>query len=198
MPVDVFDELLAKVRALELAGDLPQAIATLEAVPEQQKERGLWAFVRGALALRSNDVDGAVTFFEHAVDVDPEIAEYWANLGSALLARARGGNAAAGTRALEVFETALRWAPKQAEVWASYAVALLLAGKKELALKACDDALARAPDHPAATFNRAAVLAALGREREALTVLDALVKAQPALSEAQVARTRLAAKLGVP
>jgi tetratricopeptide (TPR) repeat protein len=189
------DSVLEQARALEGKGDLPGAITALEQVPEPVKARGLWRYARGAMAMRQGDLEAAQTHLEKAVEAEPEVPEFRSNLGAVWLERARRGEAGAAARALEVLEAAMRWGPALPDVAANYALALLLNGQKELALKACDDALAIDAGHLGARFNRAATLSALGRLAEAKEALDAVLAQHPGHPSASAARATVVEKL---
>ncbi|MCA3015792.1 MAG: hypothetical protein INH41_25680 [Myxococcaceae bacterium] len=173
------DAVLDEARALEGRGDVAGAVQVLERAPEAVKARGLWRYARGAMALRQGDLAGAQAHLEGAVEAEPEVPEYRSNLGSLWLERARRGEVGAAARALEVLEGAMRWGPTLPDVAANYAVALLLAGRAEHALKACDDALALDGKHLGARFNRAAALSALDRLGEAQAALEAVLVDYP-------------------
>jgi protein O-GlcNAc transferase len=189
------DAVLDAARSLEGKGDLAGAIAALEQAPEAVKARGLWRYARGAMAMRQGDLEAAQAHLEQAVEAEPEVPEYRSNLGAVWLERARRGEAGAAARALEVLEAAMRWGPALPDVAANYALALLLAGKREHALKACDDALALDGGHLGARFNRAAVLSALGRLTEAKEALDAVLAQHPGHPAAIAARATVMEKL---
>lgn len=190
------DTLLEQARALEAKGDMPGAIKALTAAPPPMQGRGLWQYARGTLAFRTGDLDGAQAHFEKAVEAEPEVPEYRSNLGSVLLERARGGDATAAAKALEVMKAAMRWGPTLPDVHVNYGLALLVANRAEEALKSFDDALALDGAHVAARYNRAAALNALGRFDDALATLDALLKTQPNHPQATASRQRLLEKLG--
>lgn len=190
------DAVLDEARALEAKGDLTAAIGALQKAPEAVQARGLWRYARGALAMRQGDLDAAQAHLEKAVELEPEVPEYRSNLGAVWLERARRGDASASAKALEVLEAAMRWGPTLPDVHANYALALLLAGRTELALKACDDALAIDAGHVGARFNRAAVLSALGRLSEAKDGLDAILAQHPGHPAATASRAKVLEKLG--
>lgn len=190
------DSLLEKVRSLETKGDLAGAVTALQGAPEPMKDRGLWNYARGSLAFRQGDLDSAQQFIEKAIEAEPEIAEYRSNLGAVLLERARKGDAAAGPKALEVMKAGMRWGATLPDTYVNYGLALMLAGRNEEALKACDDALALDAGHVTARYNRAAALNAMGRHDEALATVELVLKAQPAHAQALASKKRLLEKLG--
>jgi tetratricopeptide (TPR) repeat protein len=196
MTTAALDSVLEQVRALENKGDLAGAIGALQAAPEPMQHRGLWQYARGALAFKQGDLATAVGHFEKAVELEPEVSEYRSNLGAALLEKARGGDTAAATKALEVMKAAMRWGPTLPEVHSNYGLALLVAGRNEEALKVLDDALAIDPSHVTARYNRAAALSALERHDDALAALDAVLAAVPAHAQALASKQRLLARLG--
>jgi tetratricopeptide (TPR) repeat protein len=189
------DSVLEQARALEAKGDLSGAIGALQQASEVMQARGLWRYARGALALRQGDLEAALSNLEKAVEAEPEVPEYRSNLGAVWLERARRGEAGASAKALEVLEAAVRWGPTLPDVFSNYALALQLAGRNELALKACDDALAIDPAHLGARFNRAAVLNAMGRHAEAKDALDAVLSQHPGHPAASAARAKVVERL---
>ncbi len=196
MTTAALDSVLEQVRALENKGDFAGAIEALQAAPEPMQHRGLWQYARGALAFKQGDLATAVGHFEKAVELEPEVSEYRSNLGAALLEKARGGDAAAATKALEVMKAAMRWGPTLPEVHSNYGLALLVAGRNAEALKVFDDALEIDPSHVTARYNRAAALSALERHDDALDALDAVLAAVPAHAQALASKQRLLARLG--
>ncbi|MDP3235055.1 MAG: tetratricopeptide repeat protein [Myxococcales bacterium] len=196
MTTAALDSVLEQVRALENKGDLAGAIGALQAAPAPMHDRGLWQYARGALAFKQGDLSAAVGHFEKAVELEPEVSEYRSNLGAALLEKARGGDAAAAAKALEVMKAAMRWGPTLPEVHSNYGLALLVAGRNEEALKVFDDALAIDPSHVTARYNRAAALNALERYRDALEALDALLTKVPTHAQALASKQRVLERLG--
>lgn len=178
------------------AGDFAQARSWLEAAPEFLRGQGAWNYARGAVELKAGRAPEAVPYLETAVRLEPEIAEYRSNLGAALLALARAGDAAAAPRALEVLERAAAWGPTTPAVHTNLSVARLLAGDAAGALAAAEQALALDGAHLPALYNRAAALSALGRLEECLAALERLLAAAPGHEPALASRAATQARLG--
>lgn len=189
------DTLLDLARTKENAGDLAGAAAVLDAAPQAHRIGG-WHYARGALALRGGDARAAVTHFEAAVAQEPEVAEYRANLGAALLELAKAGDTAAGPRALAELERAVAWGPSLPTAHTNLGLARLMTGDAAGALQALDQALAIDAAHVPALYNRAAALNALGRLDDCLAALDATLKVAPGFGPAVTSRQNTLRRLG--
>lgn len=190
------DGVLAAARAKEQAGDLAGAGQVLDGAPPSQRETGAWCYARGAVAFRSGDVAAALKHFEEAVGREPEVAEYRANLGAALLEQARAKAPGALERATKELKEALRWGGTQSSVQNNLGMAYLLSGKPKDALGCFDAALLVAPKDVTALYNRAAALNALGRLEDALAALDATLKVAPDFAPAKASRENTLKRLG--
>jgi tetratricopeptide (TPR) repeat protein len=192
---DAVHALLAEAQALA-ATNPTAALALLERQP--QPARGLYHHARGALCLRVGRVDDAVLALEEAVRLLPDVADIRANLGAALLARARpqapGGapRRADVDRAVVELERAVAGHPLFADAGASLVLALELVGRRDDAIAAADANLARFPDDAATLFNKASALKAAGRVDEARATLQGLVARQPQHPAARAAEAALA------
>ncbi|MCP4245980.1 MAG: tetratricopeptide repeat protein [bacterium] len=125
---------------------VPAAVAGLAAVvvnwplhPEGQLNALAWGNLGSALARRDN-LDGAVTCFERAVEGAPESAEMHYNLGLACLVRGQVD------RAIDEFQAALHLAPELIEVDYQLAVALERLGRRDEAVAHYRRAIERRPD----------------------------------------------------
>jgi tetratricopeptide (TPR) repeat protein len=155
--------LLHRAHELAEAGRAGQAIAALDAAPPRLRG-ATWHLARGSLLLRGGDLAGAEAAFRAAVALEPTIGEMRANLGAALLARAkRMRSRAALDEAIEVLEAAARLRPKTAIIHNNLGAALEAAGRGEEALAVFDAALAIAPRDATARRNRDALAARLGK-----------------------------------
>jgi predicted Zn-dependent protease len=155
---DAVHALLKEAKALA-AKDPAAALARLERQP--CPGHGLYHHARGALCLRVGRLDDGVAALEEAVRLLPEVADVRANLGAALLARAR---------------------PK------TPGGAL---GRDDDAVAAADANLARFPDDVATQFNKASALKAGGRVDDARAVLRSLVERHPQHPAARAASDAL-------
>lgn len=195
LPAEV-EALLARAREQENAGDAKGALALLDGAAPPLKTYGTWLYAHGALALRTGDVDGALRDFEAAVEREPELAELRANLGAALLEKAKAGEAAALPRATTELERAVQLSPRLPNAHHNLGTARLLAGRAQAALDAFDAALKLDPRHVPTLYNRAAALHALGKEEAALKALDATLAVAPDFAPAQESRRNTLARLG--
>jgi tetratricopeptide (TPR) repeat protein len=147
--------------------------------------------------LRVGRLDDGVAALEEAVRLLPEVADVRANLGAALLARARpktpGGALGRDdvARAVVELEQAVAARPLFADAGASLVLALELAGRVDDAVAAADANLARFPDDVATQFNKASALKAGGRVDDARAVLRSLVERHPQHPAARAASDAL-------
>lgn len=195
-------ELLQQVRQREREGDRITAHRLLDWAAPELRQAGSYHYARGALAFRLGDVTRAVEAFEHAVELEPEIAEFHANLGAALFERARrtgalearGENApphADLLRAEQALECAVSHGPKLASVSNNLGLVRMELGKLEEALEAFRQALALDPCDVNALYNRAAALRALDRREDCLAALDRLLELAPGFAPARASRDAL-------
>ena len=105
---------LALAEALELrnSGDRPGAVRTLEAVAIPVKMFGTWHYARGTLALEQGEIPLAVREFEAAVQAEPNVPEFRANLGAALLEKVKNGDKLTLPRVLKLLQDAVKDEPK--------------------------------------------------------------------------------------
>ncbi len=189
------DEALGEAMALRKGGDSPGAVKKLEGVPMAVKMFGTWHYARGTLALEQGDLKLAVKEFEAAVQAEPAVPEFRANLGAALLEKVKQGDKLSLPRVLKLLQEAVNEEPKLPHVHTNYGVAKLVGGDAAGALAAFDRALALDPKHKPSLYNRAGALDGLGKLAEAVAALDKLLKLDPKYQPAIEARARVAAKL---
>lgn len=195
-PNDALDATLAAARARDAQGDLTGAAAALDAAPEAQQQTGAWLYARGAVAFRLGELPRALGYFEAAVGREPKVAEYRANLGAVLLEQAKRGDEGALERARRELEEALRWGGTQPSVRNNLGMAWLLSKEPSRALSCFEAALAVDGAHVPSLYNRAAALAAMGRDEDALTALDLVLKVAPDFEPALKSRDNTLARLG--
>jgi tetratricopeptide (TPR) repeat protein len=192
---DAVHSLLAEARALATTSPA-EALALLERHPHPAQ--GLYHHARGALCLRVGRLDDAVAALDEAVHLLGDVADVRANLGAALLARARPTTPVAAIRRDDVeravveLERAVAARPLFADAGASLVLALELTGRADDAIVAADDNIARFPDDAATLFNKASALRAAGRIDEARAVLEALIARQPLHPAARAASAAIA------
>jgi len=152
----------------------------------------LWMVIEEALALaHGGDHAKAQRLFERVLREDEENALALKFLGARMLEL--GDFAAAVSLNQRLEATGLH----ATDALSNLALAYDHLGRPGDALDAADRALAAAPDHVAARFNRAVVLSGMGRTPEALQELGVVLERDPEHAGAQSLRARLAADGGV-
>lgn len=189
---DAVHALLARARA-GAARDPRAALAVLDAEPHD--DNGLFHHARAALCLRVGRVDDAVVAAERAAALLPDVVDVRANLGAALLQRARimRGDEARATakRACEVLLDVVAGGAHFADAGAALVVAHELCGDTAAAIAAADENLRRFPGDAVTTFNKASALRAGGRVDDARALLQVLAAARPPFAPAVEALARL-------
>jgi tetratricopeptide (TPR) repeat protein len=189
------DGVLSEAKKREQAGDLAGAMRALDAMPEQERT-GAWHYARGAMAVRTGQLDEAVAQLELAVQREPEIAEYRSNLGAALLEQVKAGDASRGPRALEQLELAVQWGASLPEVYANLSFARLVSGDASGALAAADVGVRLDARHVPSLYNRAAALNALKQLPACLQTLEQILKIAPDFGPALQSRKHTLEKMG--
>lgn len=109
---------------------------------------------------------GALTAYEQAVDLDPDFAAAWTNLGSLL------AMTGALDRARDCFDAALRSDPEQPEAHCNLAELALRGGEPELAISGFRAVLRSDPDNLEAHYGLARALLEVGGKGQALAHLE--------------------------
>ncbi|RFU42139.1 hypothetical protein DZF91_08145, partial [Actinomadura logoneensis] len=205
--IDRGNLLLRLGRAAEAVADYETAMAVGPPFPEPYFNRSEARFAEG-------DHEGALADLDHALELDPGFTEARTNRAGLLAALGRNAEARAdcaaglahrpgdahllsvlgqieaaeghGDRARAAFDQALGQDPTLAAAWASRGVLAYETGDAEAAVRDLTKALELGED-PAVLFNRAVVLAALGRTAEArgdLTRARALAPGDPDIEKA--------------
>jgi tetratricopeptide (TPR) repeat protein len=152
------------------------------------------AYLRATLRDEAGDRSGALKALDEALSHDPSSPEILTRIGEITCrAPAASGDA---ERALAAFRRAADLDPTYAPAWLGLARCLETAGEFEEALAFALEALAHEPERVETTELIAGLLRRAGREREALTWLDALTALTPAVREAHEAQLRAAVALG--
>ncbi len=133
---------------------------------------------RGLIELQRGNYEAGANLITAALRANPAAVEAWANLGLALGALERHGEAVAS------FDRALAIRPAFAEVLCSRAVALGKLGRHEQALAGFERALALRPGYAEALYNRGVTLGNLGRHVEAVESYDRALARDPAHARA--------------
>jgi tetratricopeptide (TPR) repeat protein len=196
-PLRSLEAVLDRAREAEARGDLGAALAAIDGAPEECRGLATLHFARGTLLVKKGQIERAIEAMREAVRLEPEVPEFKANLGAALVEKARRANDAATlARAIDVLEEAALAGPKTALVHGNLGMALQTAGRYDEALAAFDRALEIEPRDVTSLYNRAATLHLLGREEDALAALDATLAVDPAFPPAIRSRANTLRRLG--
>jgi tetratricopeptide (TPR) repeat protein len=183
--------LLARARA-QAGRDPAGALALLDS---SGRDDALLHHARGTLLVRLGRFDDAVAALERAVSLQPEVVDFAANLGAALLqlARSRSGDAQRNIvlRARDLLADAVQQQPVFPDAGAALILVHQLLGDTDAALAAADANLRRFPEDIPTWFNRASALKAAGRIDDAAAVLQRLVQRHPEFTPAHDALLRL-------
>jgi DNA-binding transcriptional MerR regulator len=107
--------------------------------------------------------------YEQAVELDPDLAAAWTNLGSLL---AMTGEPEQVERARDCFDAALRAEPEQPEALCNLAELALRSGELELAISGFRSVLRNDPDHLEAHYGLARALVQVGGRGQAIAHLQ--------------------------
>src|SRR4051794_4248053 len=77
---------------LRNGGDEQGAVRVLERASDPVKAFGTWHYARGTLALLAEEIPLAIKEFEAAVQMEPDVPEFKANLGAALIEKFKRGD----------------------------------------------------------------------------------------------------------
>ncbi|MDD4651255.1 MAG: tetratricopeptide repeat protein [Methanothrix sp.] len=149
----------------------------------------------------------AISSYEQAIRIDPQLAEAWNNKGIALsnlgrhkeaikayeaaIKLERGFSAAwynkglsldalgRNAEAIEAYDKALKMDPQNARVWINKANDLNILGRYDEALQACGRAIAIQPNDVNAWDNKAWALGGLGRYEETIAACEKAIELNP-------------------
>jgi tetratricopeptide (TPR) repeat protein len=189
------DELLQRANQLRVDGDPAGAQRLLETAPDIVKNFGAWRYARGSLAFQTGDLKTAVKELEAAVQREPAVPEFRANLSVVLLAKGKTGDHFALRRARQLFEEQCRDDPKLLMAHTNLGNARLALNEAEGALACFDRALKLDPKHLWSLYGRGSALKKLGRPKEALAMLEKILALDPKFQPAIDAKAGLAALL---
>jgi tetratricopeptide (TPR) repeat protein len=143
------------------AGQLAQAQVLYRQVLGQDPNHDGALHFLGVLALQDNRLDLAIEYLRRALLIQPNVPEYYGNLGNALMAQGLWEEAAACYRQL------LNRRPQFAEAHSTLGNALMALGKDDEALACYHRAIELKPDYAAAHNNLGNALRNRGRLEEA-------------------------------
>jgi tetratricopeptide (TPR) repeat protein len=132
----------------------------------------------GLLFAAGQDYGNAITSWEKALAIKPDLHAAWYNRGVALSDLERKEEAIAS------YDQAIAIKPDLHEAWNSRGVVLFALGRNEAAVASYDRAVAIKPDDDAAWNNRGGALSDLGRKEEAIASYDQAVAINPDKHEA--------------
>lgn len=127
----------------------------------------------GLIRQAREDHAGAIEAHRAALAIDPGLLSAWVNLGGALRAAHRFGEAATA------FKRALELSPDRVEALTGLGYALFRMGDLAGAEKALEQALAVVPDYPPALIDLAQIRVSQNRQAEALPILDRVLESHP-------------------
>ena len=164
------DVALNLARLYGESGDLKRAIATLEAVPEDDRTAKL-AFALGAGYDQIKDTKDAVTAYQQAVDLDPDNLDAKRALAQALLNNNQLQDAE------HAYQEIASADPQDAQALVRIAESQRREGHYEQALTTLKKAQALSTDSDEILFNESLTYDALGRYAESTQLLNGLVDA---------------------
>jgi len=167
--------------ALRLAGDLPQALRTLDPLSRAFPQSPPVQLEHGWVLAAAGQTQGAVAAFRRAVAAEPDLAEAWRGLAEAL--ELVGDEA--GAQVARARQTVLQIRGGVRDPALMAAAVALVDGKPGEAEKALRALLETRPDEPAALRMLAEAVARLGRQEEAETLLVRCLEIAPGFTAAR-------------
>ena len=178
------DPKVVEAESLLAAGKADRALATIDAAIAEDGSQARFFYVRGnALTYLDRDAE-AQAAYEKAIELDANDALPHAALGQ-LIAFRDGADEAAKTRAVELFQAALKLDPKLAAAHQSLGVVLIALGRHAEAVEALENA-----DRLAGNVETAYLLAQaygeLGETKKAVEHARSAVEYEPEASGADL------------
>ena len=181
--------LLQQANALHAAGKLRQAGGIYQHLLKQFPNQLPFINPLAEIALKLGDTGLAVKLLRHSVDLAPEQAMVWVQLGKAL------SKTNEADEALAACERAIEIQPELAEAHTIRGYVLSEADRPLEALESFDRVIAIKPGFAAAYGNRGEMLKRLGRFDEALASFDRSVEIKPGAAVLQYNRARMYGEL---
>ena len=171
-------KLFEHALALHQKGQLEQAKTIYEQLLAKQPEHFDALHLMGVIALQSSNAALAAELIGRAIEIDPNQAIAYNNLGDALQKLDRLDEA------LDSFDRAIALNPDQADSFYNRAITLKKLNRSEEALASYDKAIALKPDYVVAFNNRGNALLGLDRLDEALASFERAIAFKPDYAEA--------------
>ena len=167
----------AGLRLLQ-AGQLVEAEQCVRSALALDEHHADSLHLMGTLHFAARQYDPAVEWFARAIQQNPDAADYFSNLGMALLRTERFDEA------IRSFDRALVLKPDQAEIWFRMGECLRQQKRNPEAIMSFEKALAIDPNHAAAASGSAMLHFGEGRYEQAIASFDRLLLARPDLAGA--------------
>jgi tetratricopeptide (TPR) repeat protein len=167
-----------------------QQAETLQAINDPEFLSDLYLWRLGGTFVELEAYENAITSFDHALKIKPDLHEAWNNRGTALF------NLVRLEEAIASYDEALKIKPDKDEAWNNRGIALGHLGRLEEAIISFDNALKIKPDDHEAWNNRGSALGNLGRLEEAIASYDNALKFKPDSHEASYNRGTALVTLG--
>jgi tetratricopeptide (TPR) repeat protein len=184
---DLFDQAIA----LHQAGDLAQAGLLYQQILLKEPSSFAPRHMLGVIRFQQGRHDEALGLIAAALDLNPQVAAAWINLGHV---QSVAGH---GEKAVRSYRQALALAPADPVVLKALAGVLWHLGRHEEALQCLDQLLAGCPEDIEALNNRGNLLRAMRRQKPALADYDAVLAARPDLAETWANRGALFSEMGL-
>ncbi|MEH1976654.1 MAG: tetratricopeptide repeat protein [Nostoc sp.] len=130
-------------------------------------------FKMGNLLVAVNEYEGAMTFYEKTLTIQPSFHKAWYYRGNVL------GHLGLNEEAIDSYEQALKIQPEFYEAWYYRGNVLGHLGRNEEAIYSYEQALKIQPEFYEAWYYRGNVLGNLGRNEEAIYSYEQALKIQP-------------------
>ena len=157
--------LACAMAAAGRAGEVETWVRKAELAPKDPQVQ----FNLGLVAFKAKDLGVAAKALKRATDLSPEDAEAWELYGTVLAAQKKAAPAAGALR------TAVKLDPKRLQAWQQLGLLLSAADGKDAwgeGAKAWEQAARLAPEDGRLRLNQALLLAKLGQDADALSLLE--------------------------
>jgi tetratricopeptide (TPR) repeat protein len=159
--------------------------------PPKEEELEAWELIGKGLSLSNLGIHKeAISCFERALEINPNLAEAWCNKGADLFKSGRA------EEAISCYDKALEINPRYANAWVGKGGALAKLGRTKEAISCCDKALEINPRYAVAWCNKGGALVELGRAEEAISCCDKALEINPRYAVAWCNKGAALVKLG--